>query len=236
MSEPAPAPAPAPILYHEGQPITAEAAAATRASLLGNADYVKEALAGDVTKQKHLAALWQLERGIQPPPPETIEQAEQQIGDRLERDRLMHASALHSSAEFSPEAVDQIVGQRPIPAQGGRLLSGGWRRCRRTRHFADATSAVIARRPWSTKQQRSALVECQSGRSIKSAPGKPRTRNDFQDRACQPPPTEVNPQHIALAALLEIANSGKRLQRLRAIAVLMEYANRQRSEAGLVSG
>jgi hypothetical protein len=52
----------------------------------------------------------------------------------------------------------------------------------------------------------------------------------------RPPPTEVNPQHIALAALLEIANSGKRLQRLRAIAVLMEYANRQRSEAGLVSG
>jgi hypothetical protein len=74
----------------------------------GNSAYVK---------QKHLAALWQLERGIQPPPPETIEQAEQQIGDRLERDRLMHASALHSSAEFSPEAVDQIVGQRPIPAQ-----------------------------------------------------------------------------------------------------------------------
>ena len=99
MSEPAPAPAPAPapLLFLNGQPISAAAAGATRASLLGNETYAKEALT-DPEKQRHLALLWQLERGIQPAPPETIEQAEQQIGDRLERDRLMHASALHSSA------------------------------------------------------------------------------------------------------------------------------------------
>jgi hypothetical protein len=119
--EATPAPAPAPILYHEGQPITPETAAATRASLLGNADYVKEALAGDVTKQKHLARLWQLERGIQPPPAETIEQAEQQIGDRMERDRVMHASALLSSAEFTPEQVHQITNGRPIPLQEQKI-------------------------------------------------------------------------------------------------------------------
>jgi hypothetical protein len=119
-SEPAPAPAssdapaPAPLLFLNGQPISAEAAGATRASLLGNETYAKEALT-DPEKQRHLALLWQLERGIQPPPAETIEQAQQQIGDRLERDRLMHASALHSSAEFTPEQVHQITNGRPIP-------------------------------------------------------------------------------------------------------------------------
>jgi hypothetical protein len=115
MSEPAPAPAPAPILYHEGQPITAEAAAATRASLMANPEFAKAALAGDKEKQLQLRDLWMLERSIQPPPPETIEQAEQQIGNRLERDRLMHASALHSSAEFTPEQIHQITNGRPIP-------------------------------------------------------------------------------------------------------------------------
>jgi hypothetical protein len=44
------------------------------------------------------------------------------------------------------------------------------------------------------------------------------------------PPTEISPQLIALAALLEIANSGKRLQRLRAIKALLDYAARQPAE------
>lgn len=121
-NEPAPAPAspdapaPAPLLFLNGQPISAEAAGATRASLLGNADYVKEAVT-DPEKQRHLALLWQLERGIQPAPPTTIEQTEQHIVDRAERDRMMHTSALHSSAEFTPEQVHQIVNGRPIPPQ-----------------------------------------------------------------------------------------------------------------------
>jgi hypothetical protein len=134
----APAPAPAPILYHEGQPITAEAAAATRASLLGNADYVKEALAGDVTKQKHLAALWQLERGIQPPPPETIEQAEQQIGDRAERDRVMHTAALFGATpDLIPEQVHQITNGRPIPAAEKQIAQRRLAALQRDKGFVD---------------------------------------------------------------------------------------------------
>ena len=122
MSEPAPAPAspdapaPAPLLFLNGQPISAEAAGATRAALLGDPTYVMEAIT-DPEKQRHLALLWQLERGIQPPPATTIEQAEQHIVDRAERDRVMHASALHSSAEFTPEQVHQITNGRPIPIQ-----------------------------------------------------------------------------------------------------------------------
>jgi hypothetical protein len=57
MSEPtpAPAPAPAPILYFEGQPITPEAAAQTRAGLLGDPEFTKKALAGDPAAQQKLA-------------------------------------------------------------------------------------------------------------------------------------------------------------------------------------
>jgi hypothetical protein len=54
-----------------------------------------------------------------------------------------------------------------------------------------------------------------------------------------PPESElVNPQTVAIHALLEIAarQGGRRNDRLRAIAALLEYAARQRSEAGLVSG
>ena len=53
----------------------------------------KEALT-DPEKQRHLALLWQLERGIKPPPGDDRE-AILQLGDRLERDRMMHTSALH---------------------------------------------------------------------------------------------------------------------------------------------
>ena len=116
--EPTPAPAPTPILYGtDGQPIDAATAAAERASLLGNPTYAKEALT-DPEKQRHLKNLWQLERGIQPPPAETVEQVQQQTTDRLERDRLMHASALRSAAEgITDEQVRQIQLGRPIPRE-----------------------------------------------------------------------------------------------------------------------
>jgi hypothetical protein len=110
-----PAPAPEPILYFENQPISREAAAQTRAGLMADPEFSKKALAGDKEAQQKLTALWQLERGIQPPPPATTADVEKQMVDRLEIDRAAHASALHSSAEFTPEQVHQITNGRPIP-------------------------------------------------------------------------------------------------------------------------
>jgi hypothetical protein len=55
-----------PVLFFRGQPISAEGAAAQRAELTSNPDYVKAALAGDAEKQSELAELWQLSRGLQP--------------------------------------------------------------------------------------------------------------------------------------------------------------------------
>ena len=126
MNEPGPAPAPqeqpAPLLYFEGQPTTPAAAAQLRAELMGNKDFMKEALSGsDTAANQKMLALWQLSRGIQPPPAQTVEQVQQQTADRLERDRLTHVSALRSSAEFSDKAVEQIVGQRPIPIEEKRI-------------------------------------------------------------------------------------------------------------------
>ena len=115
-------PAPEPLLYFEGQPTTPAAAAQLRAELMGNKDFMKEALSGsDTAANQKMLALWQLSRGIQPPPAQTVEQVQQQTADRLERDRLTHVSALRSSAEFSDKAVEQIVGQRPIPIEEKRI-------------------------------------------------------------------------------------------------------------------
>ena len=80
-------PAPEPLLYFEGQPTTPAAAAQLRAELMGNKDFMKEALSGsDTAANQKMLALWQLSRGIQPPPAQTVEQVQQQTADRLERD------------------------------------------------------------------------------------------------------------------------------------------------------
>ena len=130
-------PASAPLLFLNGQPISAEAAGATRASLLGDPTYAKEALT-DPEKQRHLALLWQLERGIQPAPPETIEQASQQIVDRAERDRIMHTSALLGAVpDLTPEQVHQITNGRPIPAAEKQMAQRRLAALQRDKGFVD---------------------------------------------------------------------------------------------------
>jgi hypothetical protein len=141
MSEPAPAPAPAPILYHEGQPITAEAAAATRAGLMANAEFAKKAMAGDREAQQKLTALWQLERGIQPAPPTTVADVEIQAVDRLAADqqRVIETWARHirlteqgrfeiarglATAEQVANAKAELDKMKRDPAFGRRVTSG----------------------------------------------------------------------------------------------------------------
>ena len=54
----------------------------------------------------------------------------------------------------------------------------------------------------------------------------------------EPPETElVNPQTVAIHALLEMAarQGGRRKDRLRAIAALLDYAVRQRSEMTVIN-
>ena len=114
-SAPQEQPAPQPIAYWRGQPISPEAAAAERAKLIGDEAYTKALLAGDQTKSKELADLWQIAKGRAPAGPSTVADIEKQTVDRVELARLTHAAALRSSAEFSDRAVEQIVGLRPIP-------------------------------------------------------------------------------------------------------------------------
>jgi hypothetical protein len=138
---PAPAPAPqeqsAPVLYLDGQPVSAEAAGATRAALLGNPTYAKQALT-DPAKQKHLAILWQLERGIQPAAPTTEAEVQQHTADRVERERLTHVSALRSAADgITEEQLRQIVGGRPIPAEEKQIAQRRLAALQRDKGFVD---------------------------------------------------------------------------------------------------
>lgn len=142
---------PAPILYHEGQPITAEAAAATRAGLMANAEFAKKAMAGDREAQQKLTALWQLERGIQPAPPTTppgfstandlVADVEIQAVDRLAADqqRVIETWARHirlteqgrfeiarglATAEQVANAKAELDKMKRDPAFGRRVTSG----------------------------------------------------------------------------------------------------------------
>jgi hypothetical protein len=121
--EPTPAPAPQeqpapeqPVLWYLGQRITPEAAAQTRASLMADQKFSAAALAGDKEKLSQLAALWQLERSIQPPAPTTEADVERVTLDRAEQQRAADTSALQHTAAFTPEQINEIVNLRPIPA------------------------------------------------------------------------------------------------------------------------
>jgi hypothetical protein len=131
-STPAPAPAPAPaptsaptppppeqpVLWYLGQRITPEAAAQTRASLMADPKFSAAAIGGDKEKLQQLAALWQLERSIQPPAPTTEAEIRDQGISRYERDRAAHTAALRSAAEgITDEQVRQIQLGRPIPRE-----------------------------------------------------------------------------------------------------------------------
>jgi hypothetical protein len=118
---PAPAPQeqpalPAPILYYQGQPITAEAAGATRASLMANPEFAKAALAGNKEHQLQLRDLWMLERSIQPPAPASVADVEKVALDRAEQQRVAHVSALRHTADFTEQQINEMVNLRPIPA------------------------------------------------------------------------------------------------------------------------
>jgi hypothetical protein len=110
---PAPAPAPEPFLYHEGQPITASEAGRVRATLMGNPEFMKEALAGPTEANKKMAALWALERGIQLPPPTTVSEVEQQTLSRAERDQITHEETLRA-AGFNELQAFEVANQRPL--------------------------------------------------------------------------------------------------------------------------
>jgi len=73
MSEKAPAdisdvspPAPEPLLWHQGQPMSSEAAAAALAAFDADKDKVAAALGGDIAAQQERRDLWLLARGHQP--------------------------------------------------------------------------------------------------------------------------------------------------------------------------
>jgi hypothetical protein len=106
---------------------------------MGNKDFMKEALSGsDTAANQKMLALWQLSRGIQPPPAQTVEQVQQQTVDRAERDRLTHAAALRSAAEgITDEQVRQIQYGRPIPREEKEIAQRHLEALKRDKGFVE---------------------------------------------------------------------------------------------------
>jgi len=108
---------PEPPIYWNGQPWSRESAAAQRQELANNADYVRALLDGDVAKQKEMAALYQIERGVAPTPrASSAEDVEAQMQSRAQAAAEQHGAALRAQADFTDEQIHTIVGQRPILA------------------------------------------------------------------------------------------------------------------------
>jgi hypothetical protein len=83
-----------PVILHQGQPWSPQMAADKRAELMANSDYAKAALAGDEAKQRELADLYMIARGVTPggsAPPATAEDVlkgmtEREVGIELQRE------------------------------------------------------------------------------------------------------------------------------------------------------
>ena len=112
---------PTPIFFYQGQPTSPESAAATRAALMADPEFTKAALV-DGAKQKQLADLWMIERGMVPavPLPSTpsaadVRAVESQAEARVAREQAVQAENLRS-AGLTAKAIYEVLGGRPMPA------------------------------------------------------------------------------------------------------------------------
>jgi hypothetical protein len=141
---PAPAPAPqeqpAPLMYYLGQPIDRQTAESTRNGLLADSKFCEAARNGDVAKQRQLADLYMIARGVQPQaaaPMASADDVEIQVLDRAAREQAVHVESLKSMADFTPEQIHQITNGRPIPAEEKRIAERRLAALQRDKGFVD---------------------------------------------------------------------------------------------------
>ena len=106
---------------------------------------------------------------------------------------MMHTSALHSSAEFTPEQVHQIVNGRPIPPQEQTMARQRLEVLKKDKGFVERYLAGDrdgdCKCAWRGLPRKLCRLP---GRSMKSRPGKRRTSSaNEQDRAAGKPNSSI---------------------------------------------
>jgi hypothetical protein len=143
-----------PILWHQGQPISREAAAEALTAFDADADKVKAALGGDIARQQERRDLWMLSRGHQPGAvPATPSDANAVQGQVQEREAAITEARLDTFAKHTrqtPEMRAQFKRRLATQdqhdyatAERARLLKDGNFRQRVLDGDADATDTWV---------------------------------------------------------------------------------------------
>jgi hypothetical protein len=149
------------LLYYQGQPITAELAAAKRAELLTKPEYANAFDNNDAARLIELKDYWMLSRGLvpSPPPAATVADVSQQSLDREQLSHMQHDAVLRQF-ELTDEARHEIVHRCPVSqAEKDRIAE------QHTRAMKD--QAFIERL---NRRERAAVRDAYIANAIKVAP------------------------------------------------------------------